>query len=502
MAKRPTKTSACKVFDQAAERENKAAPPRDFSQSEKRLRTLIDKLPQRDVIEDRHVDRWITRTLKMSIDRVELELGEGKADIPAVHEHALWHVRRASAIGGSEMGTIVKHFRGDRGNFTSARNLAMEKLLIMAPMRSTPEMARGNRAEPWLQRMYHEEHGVRSDEAMLDALKGFRWDRLPQIVGTPDDIVVLPDDRRRLVDYKAPSADVNAEYEKDGISFDYVCQVHHYAILAQASGSRISEMEIAAFDPRYFLIHQYEVERDPDLIREIMSSATTFWDDFVMVGALPDDIAPDNLQVEEDEMRDIGVQAAIMKVLSGEVEARQKELLERVSAMGSEWHELAVGKLDLGFATFDRSRKWDEEALTEIARSVGVVPEDYISTTTSMDTDRAKEMLEALHETITSGEDPGPALADLARSGVPMKAKMDLNALAEAVEAAGANPTPAAGLQERFSISRKKSGEEADRVRAIKAHVIDLADTLEDVISEEGTKILRGDAEEEEPSLD
>lgn len=500
MSKTDPNVDLYRRFDDAASRESASAPPADFADSERRLKALIDKLPQRAVVDDAHVERWLTRTLKMSIERVELDLGEGNADVGDVHEHALWHVRRASAIGGSEMGTIVKHFRGERGNFTSARNLAMEKLLVMAPMRSTPEMARGNRAEPWLQRMYHEEHGVRSDEGMLDLLKGFRWDRLPQMVGTPDDIVVLPDDTRRLVDYKCPSADVNAEYEKNGISFDYVCQVHHYGILSQASGGRIADMEVAAFDPRYFMVHQYEVEKDPELMREIMISAKTFWDDFVMTGALPEDIAPDNLEVREGEMYDLGVQAAIMKVLSDETSARQKELLERASAMGSEWHDLATGKLDLGFAALDRTRKWDEDALSEIARSVGVDPDEYFSDTGKIDTDRANTLLESLHKTIVSGEDPGPALADLARNGVPKKRALDAPALAEAVEEAGATTTSAAGLQERFTLSRKKKGDEADKVREIKAQVIDLADTLETVVAEQGENILRG-APEEDPSL-
>jgi hypothetical protein len=55
-------------------------------------------------------------------------------------------------------------------------------------------------------------------------------------------------------------------------------------------------------------------------------------------------------------------------------------------------------------------------------------------------------------------------------------------------------------LQERFTLSRKKQGDEAEKVRAIKAQVIDLADTLENVVAEEGNKILRGDPDED-PAL-
>jgi predicted phage-related endonuclease len=488
------------AFDAAAQAELESVPPKDFPALERRLMALIDLLPQRPVIQDHHATRWLERTVTMSIERVELEHGEGNATVGDVHKHALWHVRRASAIGGSEMGTIVKHFRGDRGNFTSAKNLAMEKLLIMAPQRSTPEMARGNRAEPWLQRMYHEQHGVRSDEAMLDLMKGYRWSRLPQLVGTPDDIVILPDGRRRLVDYKCPSADVNAEYEKKGVSFDYVCQVHHYGILSQSSGGRFDEMEVAVFDPRYFVIHQYAVERDPALIQEIMKAGQVFWDEFVMHGLIPDDLAPDALEIQEGEMYDLGVQAVMLKVMGDELETRRKELLERISAMGSEWHELATGKLDMGFASFTRARKWDEAALVELAESVGVDPKTHLKDSGKPDADRAVALVLALHKRITEGADPSPVLADIARDGVPTKITIDLDALEEAVRGAGVNTTPAAGLAEKFLISQKKKGEDADNVRAIKTEAIAFADQIEETIQQVGGQILQGEPDED-PAL-
>jgi predicted phage-related endonuclease len=485
------------AFDAAALAEASAPAPKDFADLERRLATLIDRLPQRSVIQDQHASRWLGRTIAMSIERVELEHGKGNATIGHVHTHALWHVRRASAIGGSEIGTIVKHFRGDRGNFTSAKNLALEKLLIMSPQRSTPEMARGNRAEPWLQRMYHEQHGVHSDADMIGLMKGYRWSRLPQLVGTPDDIVVLPDGRRRLVDYKCPSADVNEEYEKNGVSFDYVCQVHHYGVLSQSSGGRFDEMEVAVFDPRYFVIHQYKVERDTDLIQEIMRSGKVFWDEYVMNGLIPDDLAPDALEIQEGEMYDLGVQAVMLKVMGDELEVRRKELLSRISAMGSEWHELATGKLDMGFASFTRSRKWDEAALVELAGAVGIDPATHLKDSGKPDTDKAVALIAALHKRITAGEDPAPILADIARTGVPTKSEIDLDALEEELRGVGVSTTPAAGLAEKFLISQKKKGEDADNVRTIKTEAIAFADEIEGLIGKVGSRILQGEPEED-----
>lgn len=495
-----TRSDRYDAFDAAADAEFAVAEVKDFSDVEHRLTRLIDLLPQRSVIDDRHVSRWLSRTIAMSIERVELDRGEGNATVRDVHKHALWHVRRASGIGGSEIGTIVKHFRGDRGNFTSAKNLAMEKLLIMAPQRSTPEMARGNRAEPWLQRMYHEQHGVHSDQRMLDLMKGYRWSRLPQLVGTPDDIVILPDGRRRLIDYKCPSAEVIAEYEKNGVSFDYVCQVHHYGILAQAAAGKFDEMEVAVFDPRYFVIHSYTVERDISLIQEIMRAGQVFWDRFVMHGLCPDDLAPDALEIQDGEMYDLGVQAVILKVLADELELRRKELLGQISAMGSEWHELATGKLDMGFAAFSRVRKWDEAALVELAEAVGINPKDHLEDSGKPDNEKALALIAALHKRITEGSDPSPILADIVRDGVPTKLSLNLEALEKAVSDTGANTTPAAGLAETFRISQRKTGEDADNVRALKAEAISFADEIEDLVRQVGGQIL-AEEPEEDPTL-
>jgi hypothetical protein len=259
-------------------------------------------------------------------------------------------------------------------------------------------------------------------------------------------------------------------------------------------------MEVAVFDPRYFVIHQYKVERDPALIQEIMKAGQIFWDEFVMNGLIPEDLSPDALEIQEGEMYDLGVQAVMLKVMGDELDTRRKEILERISAMGSEWHELATGKLDMGFASFTRTRKWDEAALVELARAVGVNPEDHLEDTGKPDTDKAVALLTALHKRVVEGEDPSPVLADIARDGVPTKISVNLDALEEAVRDAGANTTPAAGLAEKFLISQKKKGEDADNVRLIKAEAIEFSDPIEETIQQVGGRILQGEPEED-PTL-
>lgn len=488
-------------FDEAAAKEAASPAPKDFATSIRRLKALIDVLPQRALIEEKNIERWLERTIKVSVERVEAEFGEDKATIGDAHTHALWHVRRASAIGGSEIGTIVKNFRGQRGSFTSAHNLALDKLLIMAPMPSTPEMARGNKAEPWLQKMYLEENGCVSDEEVLEGLKGYRWEKLPQIVGTPDDVALFPTGHRRLVDYKCPSADVNKDYEANGIAFDYKCQVHHYGILAQARGTLITDMEVASFDPRYFSITPYKVERDPELIKEMMIASRRFWDEYVMQGLVPDKIEPDTLDLESEQIREIGVQAAILKILSDEVATRQKEFIERISGMGSEWHDLAEGKMELGFAAFSRKRKWDEDVLVKLAKASGINTDDHLMDANKLDAKEAEKTLKALHKLVTKGKDPLPVLQSLSENGLVMEKKINVETLLEALEEAGVDTISAAGLSESFRISTKTKGEDAEAVREIKDQVSDLVDALETVVEDAGKKILAGPAGSEEDEM-
>lgn len=105
-----------KAFDEAANEEQARPDPKDFDESRNRLRALIDRLPQRQAIKDEHADRWLERTLRTAVERMELEHGEGNATVSDVHRHVFWHVRRASGIGGSEAGTVLKHYRRQAGH--------------------------------------------------------------------------------------------------------------------------------------------------------------------------------------------------------------------------------------------------------------------------------------------------------------------------------------------------------------------------------------------------
>lgn len=489
---------AFKVFDEAFKKESSAPEPVDFEQSIRRLTSLIDQLPQRAAIQDQHATKWIDRTLKMAVSRMELEHGKDAFTIGDVHKHVLWHVRRASGIGGSEIGTIVKHFRGETGTFTDARNLVLEKLLVMSPQPSTPEMARGVRAEPWIQKIYQDTTGDVTDEVALSKLRGFRWDRLPYMVGTPDDIVIRKGtELRRMVDYKAPSADVCADYESKGISFDYQCQLHHYGIISMAAGSAFHDMSIETHDPRSFTITSYVVPFDKDLAREIAASARAIWNDHVMTGVAPESIKADELEVDEGLIQ-MGHEAAMLRALKEVVEGREKEMIKRIVTIGTDMHELAAGKLPLGVADLSRARTWDDDTLLSLAEAAGIDPAPYRETTDKIDPARAEELLKTLLEGIREG-DPSQVLEDIALEGVPRLTKLKSNDLAKALEEAGIDTISAARLRESFALTRKSKGPGAESLERLRGNVSELMEALDDVIADTASKIIAGEPEEAEP---
>lgn len=480
----------CRTFDAAASAEAMAPPPGDVAESYDRLRLLIDALPQRQAIQEDHIRKWLERTLIMASDRMVIEHGEAR--IEDIHAHVLWHVRRASGIGGSEAGTVLKHYRGKRGTFGDAHNLVLEKLLILSPKPGTPEMSRGVRAEPWIQKMFLAQTGGVSDEAGLAKLKGFRWDKRPTSIGTPDDLIIMPDGRRRLIDYKAPSADVVSDYEANGISFDYVCQVHHYAVISMATKVTFDDMSMQVFDPRHFVIREFPVPFDKDLAREIVHSCHNLWMDHVMTSIAPEAPKPDDLAVEDEAVIELAVQAAMLKTVEDDVKKRKTELLSRISLIASDWHELATGKIDLSVAAFSRTRKYDADALTAIATAAGVDIAPFEKTGKDVDEGRAVEILKEIHAAHLAGEDVQGLIEDLRHEGIPLKRKLDAVALADHLEEMGVSTLTAAGVDERFTLTAKKKGPEFDRLVILKDHTGELVDEIEAVIVEVAPQIILG----------
>lgn len=467
------------------------------------LATLIDALPQREVIQDHHARTWLERCWTTAEERISME-SEGQDISPGefthrVHGHVHWHVRRASAIGGSEAGTVIRHYRGEKGGFTNARNLVLEKLLIMSPVPGAEAMNRGVRAEPWIQRIFHERFGAVTDGEALDRLRDARLEKKPFIIGTPDDVVLMPDGRRLIVDYKCPSAEVNKEYLRNGVSFDYQAQLHHYTLLTKSAGIMFHGLEVVCLDPESFSLNRHPVEPSKELFVELLQAETRLWNNHVMTGELPVVPSPANLNPDDERklaaMQTLVMQAAVLKMAADEIGTRQMEALNRAKAVVLGATNLSEGRIDAGIATLNRTRKWDEAEIRRMAEAAGIDLEEFtFADPKKPDGGAAFEMLDTI---LTTARDPHgdiprvlTAVMEEFEAGHAFKQITRFDEVAQTLEAFGLSTQPAAGIQESFLISRAKKNSEA--VNRLRTQAIELVDAVEEAVESEVEKIALG----------
>lgn len=520
MAEAKVDTSAYEQFDKLAMEVEGYPAVESIEDSKRILKRLIDALPQRKQIKDSHAERWLHLTLTRAESRMKMEMGLDEVPVDAVHRHAFWHVRRASGFGGSEIGTLVLHARGENGDHTSAKNIVMSKLLIIAPSEGDEHTSRGVKAEPDIRRMYEERSGAVRDDWAIGKLKTGRMQGVPAIIGNPDDIFLNPDvqvpvnannpdgpmrPQRETVDYKAPSEDVMAEYRKDGISFSYVCQLHHYTLVAMSAGIPVDKLSIRGFDYKNWSIREFEVPFDKELAKEIIRDVRHYWDGMVMKGEIPEKIEAPRLPVDDDAVIAMGYQLTELKVLQDKIEAMMKDVRAKIADYGTETHGVSVGAMNLLAATFKRDRAWDEDQLRDIAARVELNADDFlVPEKGKLNTDQVDQMLAQISELITPAEGADPAapveqsvvdevfaiIQEKIASDALTKKKLNTDGLVTALEEQGVDLTPAMKVKESFALTRKKKGPEAERLAQLTERGEELAGQIDQIVKKEVDVLL------------
>lgn len=437
------------------------------------LRQLVDLLPQRQAIEDGDIGPWLDRTMEMASRR------HGISTPQDVFNHVLWHVRRASGIGGSESGAMLSHYAEEGATFQSARDIVQQKLLKAAPSPATRDMQRGVRAEEHIQRIFLEQYKATSRTDLVDLTRGFRPEKAPWIIGTPDDIIAHLN-RILIADYKAPSAEVYEKLEQK-VSFEYRAQLHHYAIVVNAAGIKFSGLALAPFSPRDFNVGFFEVPFDTAFARELATAATRIWREHVMVGVLPEATEVPNLTPEDPEIRHLVYKAVSLKEIENETKRRFQDTLGQLAQYFTGARGLATGKAAFLAADFTRSRTYDEEILIGMAQSHGLDPETYYTEDAKIDPAKAVEMLDHLYNSLNDRQALTGALKQLQENGTPKVKNLEAALLAQDLADMGVDVAPAFGVKTKFAVSRKKKGIEAEQVGRIKDTAFELVDTLEEL---------------------
>lgn len=188
---------------------------------------------------------------------------------PATIAEDEWHALRRTGIGGSDLGALLGMNR-----YTSPRELYLEKRgqLPDLPRSETLERAAkwGHLHEPLLAAEFGRQHGVRTRRMGLirhveDAWRLASLDRA--VLGCPDGPCGLEIKNRSA--YKA--GEWGESGDPDGVPDTEALQTHHYLAVTGYRHFHVAVL-INGNDDRY-----YRVERDEELIADVVAMEREFW---------------------------------------------------------------------------------------------------------------------------------------------------------------------------------------------------------------------------------
>lgn len=397
------------------------------------LAAALDALPQKNQLEMQDIARHIT-----GLDRYH-------------KERATWHMERAAGFGSSDIGAVLRTFNPKYENetgFNDGYKVIAQKLLKRLPDFENEHMRRGTLLEDLVKETYHLRYGLQSDDAAMDAFKAAASpEASPWLRGQPDGIVTIGN-KRFLIDYKVP----NQPSPSDEVEFDYKAQLHHLLAQCESAGVHIDGMMLVKLNlppveaaqmvanshmsdellqmkaqmyadrdandtkhnmalAKHFhpdnpaaqrdwlkeqpvgLLQLVKVERDAELMQDLLATGNQVWAQTVMQGVLPKpklnafaDLAPEKLASYNDPL----IQYALHKQLENyhkqqAAEARDT-FVDRVKADGldAENYDWPRKLVSVRSKTISRSESID------VAIQHGATPEEIAKPTPSIEAMKAR----------------------------------------------------------------------------------------------------------------
>lgn len=408
------------------------------------LRSLVDSLPQRPLVADATIDRWLDRTQAVDPGRVD------------------WHIRRCRGFGGSDIGTMVRGFRGmPMDGFSTDREIVQSKLMLRSPDAQNGHTRRGTILEPLIRDLFLARYKAKPRTDVVDAMQKHFSPEHPWLVGNPDEVAEMPDGSIWVVDYKSPTPRTIKEYqEKDGVSFDYSAQVHQMQLIAEESSKvKIAGRLLCSFDIMEGDIDVRFIEYDADLMTDILRAGDYYWQEFVMKGLLPDlpnraaplELVDPRMQSKLEAISDELINSHALATVSY---AHAAALKERLSATIGSYGELPVGKHTLACSVIVSQSVVDTDEVSRLLVQHDKTLEDFVTKTETgvLDVDRITNYL----------LESGMTKDDLAeRFGVVTQAP-DVPSAIEFLRTAGEDTSRCEKTVTTVEISKSRKGAVAD----------------------------------------
>lgn len=301
--------------------QTKQPTPDERSALERELWAVCDQLPQRAAIDIHDARQWVSY-------------------MAAVRpEDAMWHMRRAAGIGGSEIGGLIRNHLGVRADYEfSAHDWALGKLLKRVPDEGNEFTKRGIVFEPHIRALFYEWCHARHLPSEFDRLRRAQGS-LPWMRYSPDDAIAFtrPYDvvvqgeqsalfGRYVVDYKAPTT-VDPE---DRISFQYAAQLNQGGILCAEQEIDIDGLMLVQFDWARCTFKLDAIPVDRDLCAAIREAGNYYWSE-VLNGRIPRYVVKEQLVLDDQLRTRIAPKVQRMAFLRG-VQKRLEQEADAVRA--------------------------------------------------------------------------------------------------------------------------------------------------------------------------
>lgn len=354
--------------------------PEHKEQLKKDLFARIDLLPQRDAIEMDDAKQWVEYVVNV---------------MPNL---AMWHITRASGIGGSEIGALVKNYLGHPADFMfSAHDWAKHKLLRITPEPSGGSLRRGIELEPIHRQHFHHMYKVFRDQRKFEKLNQSQAKGRPWLRYSADDLITVPSstvidfgeqmievDGSFLIDYKAPT---NISKQ---VAFQYACQLHQGAIICEDNDIELQAGILSQWDLQEWRPHNDLVMINPELKDMIKQSSDYYWD-CVLRGEIPDYVFSKRFSLDEDDRQDWNDMVhhlGTLNALKSQIEKRSAETRARIEeGLNLNEYRLESQKIEFkGALNISAVSSIDDKKIRELLTPDEIASISVKETTTKYDT--------------------------------------------------------------------------------------------------------------------
>lgn len=325
-----------------------------------------------------------------------------------VHDES-WHMNRLGnrngpTIGGSEIGALVADELGDAPPFDLTPSLLFERKLLMRPLEASNEaMAFGNLYEDVARAMFEKEHPyLVRDDAAIAALREANG-TLTALAYSPDDIFLLANGRRALIDYKSPYTGlIPVESE---ISLGYASQLHQGRKVLNDLDFKVDHMMLVYFShpkslarPKKPAIKTFQIAFD-EVIEEAIKKRSAIFAQQVFKRDHPGYIwLPAEKRVE---LATLDKELMTARKQMDALEKRRREIESSMSDITIGLTKLQVSELPLSMTPVVRASISDQVRAAAYLKEAGVDIADFESKDkSSVDTARLLTDFLALSENV------------------------------------------------------------------------------------------------------